>query len=292
MNILIAPNETYVMPGLAMLNSLFAHNGGDMDVYMLQSGLSEKSKAKFKKCVSRHGSRLHIVEIPQGMFDDAYTSIHITKETYYRLMAHALLPASVDRILYLDLDIIVNGDLRSFYQSDFSQNPGEALYVVCEGPGVSQRMWNVYDNLGLPHDRLYFNSGVLLMNLTALRREVSPNLMPDYIRTHHDTLRFHDQDTLNALFYDRVIYADWHIYNQTILHIRSKEEARERRKSAAIIHYAGSSKPWQYNYCSWYFGLFWKYAVRAGFFGKYAATVFRRACWHIGNHFPRRNKTK
>ena len=156
--------------------------------------------------------------------------------------------------------------------------------MVCEGPGVSRRQWKVYDYLGIPHDYPYFNSGVLLMNLKLLRSSFDTQLLFDFIADHGENLKYHDQDTLNALFYDKVIYADWHIYNQTILHIRDKAEADERLRSAAVIHYAGSDKPWKHDYKSWYFDLFWQFARRAGYGKMYAQVMRKRFWWHVKNH--------
>lgn len=271
------------MPGLAMLQSLFDNESETLDIYVLYSGLTDENIKKMQDLVTKRGGNLHLVEIPDGIFNNAPISIHITKEAYYRLMAHSFLPDKLDRILYLDLDIVTTKSLKPLYDQDFNDHGTECYYVVCEGPGVSKREWRVYENLNIPKEYPYFNSGVLLMNLPLLRKEVSSNLMTDFIAENSHVLKYHDQDTLNALFYDRVKYVDWHIYNQTILHIKNKKEAEMRLKNAAIIHYAGSDKPWNYNYSSWYFDLFWHYARRAGMRKLYLKVLFQRFRWHIKN---------
>lgn len=283
MNILIAPNNYYVMPGLALLQSLFDNEKETLDIYVLYAGLTEDNIELISNLVKKNGGNLHFIEIPDGIFDNAPTSIHITKETYYRLMAHTLLPKELHKILYLDLDIVTVSSLKALYDQDFKDHGTDCYFVVCEGPGVSKREWTVYENLNIPKGYPYFNAGVLLMNLDLLRSEVAPDLMINYIAEHSDVLKYHDQDTLNALFYDRVKYVDWHIFNQTILHIKDKQEADERLKNAALIHYAGSDKPWNYNYSSWYFSLFWKYADRAGLKKLKYKTYIKRFFWHIKN---------
>lgn len=287
MNLLIAPNNYYMMPGIVMLQSLFDNNTEPMDIYILQSDLTEENCHRLENFISNHGGTPHMIGIPHSVFQNAPTSIHITKEAYYRLLAQDLLPKELDRVLYLDLDLIITSSLSSLYRETFECEDNDCFFIVCEGPGVSQREWETYDLLGIPHEFKYFNSGVLLMNLSLLREKFNTKLLLDFIAEHSETLKYHDQDTLNALFYNKVKYVDWHKYNQTILHIQSKEEALERLKHAAIIHYAGSDKPWNFDYKSWYFNLFWKYARRAGYRKEYLQAIIRRGLWHF-SHIPQK----
>ena len=266
-----------------MLQSLFEHNEEPMDIYILQSDLTKQNCLALESFIKKHGGEPHMICLPETFFDNAPTSIHITKQAYYRLLAQELLPDDVERILYLDLDIVITGSLTSLYNETFECNVEDCFFVVCEGPGVSQKEWDIYDVLEIPYEYKYFNSGVLLMNLSLLREKFDTKILFEYIDSHNDSLKYHDQDTLNALFYNKVKYVDWHIFNQTILHIKSKEEAEERLKNAAIIHYAGSDKPWKYDYKSWYFDLYWKYARKAGFTQEYLKTIIKRQIWHVGN---------
>lgn len=284
MNILLAPNNYYTMPIIVLLQSLFETAEEKLDIYVIHSDLTEDNVRLLDSFVTKHGGEFHLITISADTFGQAYTSIHITKEAYYRLLAQELLPQSVEKVLYLDGDIVVTRSLKGLYDMPFVDETGkENYFVVCEGPGVSRREWGVYDNLGIPHEYPYFNSGVLLMNLKLLRSNFDVDILFNFIANHGENLKYHDQDTLNALFYDKVIYADWHIYNQTILHIRNKAEAQLRLKDAAVIHYAGSDKPWKHDYKSWYFDLFWKFARRAGYGKLYTQVAWSRFWWHICN---------
>lgn len=283
MNILITPNNYYVMPSIVMLQSLFIHNPAPIDVYVIQSDLTANNIELMRRLIEKHNGTMHIISIPQAVFENAHTSIHITKESYYRLLAQELLPGELERVLYLDVDLIITGNLSQLYNDDMRQDGKACFFTVCEGPGVSRQEWQTYDALSIPHEYRYFNSGVLLMNISLLREKTKVQTMLDFIEQHGDTLKYHDQDTLNALFYDKVKYLDWHIYNQTILHIKDKQEAKLRLQNAEIIHYAGSDKPWNYDYKSWYFPLFWKYARQAGYRKQYLYTMWKRFWWRVKN---------
>lgn len=288
MNILLAPNNYYVMPTIVLLQSLFETAEEKLDIYMIHSDLTAENIKKLEAFITGHGGTFYEIRIDDRFFDKAHTSIHITKQAYYRLLAQQVLPRSVERILYLDGDIVVNRSVKGLYDMSFTGTDGEEKYfVVCEGPGVSQREWSVYETLNIPREYLYFNSGVLLMNLRLLRETFDLRVLLDFINEKGENLKYHDQDTLNALFYDKVIYADWHIYNQSVLHIKSKAEAAMRLRSAAVIHYAGSDKPWKHDYKSYYYDLFWRFARRAGYRKEYLTTQWKRFWWHVKNRLHR-----
>ena len=277
MNILLAPNNYYVMPSVVLLQSLFDVTEEQLDIYLMYSDLSDGNFNKLESFITDHGGRFHALPVSAQTFDEANVSGHITQETYYRLLAQDLLPAELERVLYLDADIIVTGSLKEFYYMSFDNTDGgPCYYVVCEGPGVSKRAREVYDNLEISYEYPYFNEGVLLINLSLLRENYDTKTFLEYVRCKGKSLKNHDQDALNALFYDKVKYVDWHIYNQTILHISDINEAKNRLEKAKIIHYAGPDKPWNYTYSSWYFNEFWKYACRAGYGALYRQTMIRR----------------
>jgi lipopolysaccharide biosynthesis glycosyltransferase len=291
MNILLAPNNYYVMPTVVLLQSLFETAQEPLDIYMIHSDLTQENIRKLDDFITVRGGAFHELQIDDSIFDQAHTSIHITKQAYYRLLAQRVLPETVEKILYLDGDLVVNRSLKGLYDMSFMGDDGnEKYFIVCEGPGVSRREWSVYDNLGIPHEYAYFNSGVLLMNIRLLRDTFDPQILLDFIRDKGSNLKYHDQDTLNALFYDKVIYADWHIYNQTVLHIQDKVEAAKRLENAAIIHYAGSDKPWKHDYKSYYFSLFWQFARRAGYRKQYVQLMCRRFCWKMNNRLGKGGK--
>lgn len=285
MNILFAPNNYYVMPSIVLLQSLFDVTKEQLDIYLFHSDLSDENLNKLEKFITNHGGKFHPLSVSAQALGEAHVSGHITEEAYYRLLAQDLLPTELDRVLYLDADIIVMRSLQEFYYMPFENNDGTSCYyVVCEGPGISKRAREVYDNLEIPYEYPYFNSGVLLINLSLLREKFDTKTSLEYIRCKGENLSNHDQDTLNALFYDKVKYVDWHIYNQTILHIADKHEAKMRLDNAKIIHYAGPDKPWNPNYSSWYFNEFWKYAYRAGYRSLYAKILTQRFCKNMKGH--------
>ena len=79
MNILLAPNNYYVMPTIVLLQSLFETAEEKLDIYVIHSDLAEENIRRFDRFVTKHGGAFHEIRIDDSIFDKAHTSIHITK---------------------------------------------------------------------------------------------------------------------------------------------------------------------------------------------------------------------
>ena len=260
MNILIATNVNYLFATKVMLYSLAKNEDCKINVYLLHSTLQDSHKKDIDQSLSQC-KNIHIeyINVGPSIFDSLQLYDHLSKETFYRILAQDLLPQDMERILYIDVDLIINHPIDEFYHMSFIENNDEKYFIVAEGPGISFKQFKIYDNIEMPHNLPYFNAGVMLMNLKQLRQKVVMEDYIQFIQEHRDRLLYHDQDILNGMFYQNVKYVDWKIYNRTIIHIHTLEEAKDAQDHAVIIHYAGKSKPWHKDYESFLYDDFWHY---------------------------------
>ncbi len=146
----------------------------------------------------------------------------------------------VDRVLWLDSDIIISGDITQFYNLDLK----EYCIAACEDGRYININTRGQDNdrLELESSHRYFNSGVLLMNLNLIRRSFSQEEVCTLAGRIREKLVYPDQDILNCLYQDSVLYADYHLYNCGVerIHLLTDEE----RTNIRILHYYGLNKPW------------------------------------------------
>ena len=213
--------------------------------------------------------------VGKDKFQDAPLHLKwITRETYYRLLAQEMLPADVERVLYLDVDMIVMGSLEEFYHQDFEGK----LLVACNRRGPGGVDPKRLEQLTLPRDTIYFNAGTLLYDLAGQRREIDPGILYEYPVLFHKQLKYGDQDVLNAVFYGLTKLADWRIYNcfdSAILRQRDVERTMGRCR---IFHYNGMGKPWTEMYWGKMAGLFWSYAeLLPEYAGQYEAMKEKHA---------------
>jgi len=242
MNILVAVNSAYLLPLLVMLESLFDHNE-NLAVYLLYSDLQDVELKQLDNYISSKNAVLFPLKIESDTFAGAPTLKYISKETYYRLLAAEILPDTVERLLWLDADIIVAKNIETFYQTDFD---GNCLVACSYGTPMKKTIADNCQRLGIADSSKYFNAGVMLYNMEALRKMDIKELIQKCFN-EKPVLTFPGQDISNLIFYNQVKIEDYRYYNAMIHCIASPEDLLFMRENAAIIHFPGEAKPWKFN---------------------------------------------
>ena len=165
MNIVVSLNANYLRPLCVMLRSLLDANPGEKaDVYVLHASLSPEAFSFARSALPDGRLRLFDVRVPEDFMADAPVLFHFPKEMYYRIFSARLLPQTLGRALYLDPDMVINRPLAPLYGMEL----GEHFFAAARSVNpVSQVEYKL--RLDMPEESEYFNSGVLLMNLDALR---------------------------------------------------------------------------------------------------------------------------
>lgn len=256
MNILISINEKYVDIAETMLFSLKRNTKEPIVVYLLKHSLPQDQITRFKQYLEHEcGITLSVIEVDSAFFDTFPMGSYFSIEMYFRILAQFLLPESLERILWLDSDIIILKDIGAFYHQSFNG----MKYVVCSDNNTDSQFLTTEiqkERFGLPEEHEYFNSGVMLMNLPLLRQETNTETILRKCLELKDKLLYPDQDILNALYFGQVKYADRKIYNNRPWG-RAKIP-KEELAQTAIFHYAGQNKPWLYRCMNNASKIYWK----------------------------------
>ncbi len=253
MNILVTLDRNYLPPLRVMLTSLLANDPGEtFDVYLIGDGLTAEDLWSLEALLAPRG-RLRPVEVPEGLFDGAPVARYWTRAMYYRLLSAQVLPAELERVLYLDPDILVINPVRPLYGTDLAGD----LMAAATHTGLLAGITDPVNRLRLENDEAeaYYNSGVLLMDLEAMRREVRPADIFDYAREHADILLLPDQDILNGLYGGRILGVDDSLWNydarrfdRYLLTSQGAKDMDWVMGHTAILHFCGRRKPWQRSY--------------------------------------------
>ena len=278
MNILLAFNSNYYMPALVLLKSLLVNNQWcrEIRIYVLYSDLKPGEIRRFSQVAEESGiAKAIFLPVETDTFQDAPLHLKwISRETYYRLLAQEMLPESVERVLYLDVDMIVMGSLEEFYHQDFEGK----LLVACNRYGLGGTDPKRLEQLTLPRDTIYFNAGTLLYDLAGQRQQIDPNILYEYPVLFYQQLKYGDQDVLNAVFYGLTKFADWRIYNCFDSNTTRQRQEDRVRRSCKIFHYNGRGKPWTERYWGRMAWLFWDYAqLLPEYAGQYEALKEKHA---------------
>lgn len=172
-------------------------NSKDMDdivVYVLDSEIKNENKDKLLT-VSRQYSRTEVQFIPAK---DISKKLEMKVSTdrgslsqYARLFVSSDLPKDLDRVLYLDCDIIINRSIRELWNLDLK---GKTIGALMDAFSKYYRQ-----NIDLEENDIMFNSGVMLINLQRWREQkIEENLMR-FIASKKGRIQQGDQGALNAV---------------------------------------------------------------------------------------------
>ncbi len=250
MNILVTLNSGYIKPLCVMLRSLLSsHAQTTFDIYLINKTLTADDYKYLYEKVDGKNYTLHDIKIDDSMLNKAPVTDRYPFEMYYRIFAAKFLPKNIDKILYLDPDLVVIKSLHELYNIDLQDN----FLAAASHVGKSLQKINEI-RLQMETKGPYINSGVMLMNIKLLREQQDYDDVFEYIQKNKNLLFLPDQDIISAIYSDKIMSIDPYIYNMTErLLISPKSIAKNIdldwvNKNSAIIHYCGRNKPWKEKY--------------------------------------------
>jgi lipopolysaccharide biosynthesis glycosyltransferase len=225
-------------------------------IYVLHSGLKNENMKRIKALETQNAS-IEFVDVSDKL--EVYgrklnLRDYYTVAIYFRLFIPNMFP-QLDKAIYLDADMVILEDVAKLYDIDLHDN---LLGGVSDAIIASRKEFRDYAELGCgiyPYTR-YFNSGMMLMNLDAMREFDLEGKFEFLFNTYGFETVCPDQDYLNVICKDRVLYLDegW-----DKMAIDGNYKGRPM-----IVHYNNFAKPWQQNGIN-YSGYFWQYAMISPF---------------------------
>jgi lipopolysaccharide biosynthesis glycosyltransferase len=159
----------------------------------------------------------------------------LSAATYYRLLLPDLLPDEVEKVLYLDADMIVRGDIEPLLSIDLTHN---VAAVVAD---ISHSRGSLPSDIGMRNSE-YFNAGMLLINLPAWRQQqISQRCLS--LLAGERVWPCNDQDVLNIVLEEQCIFVE-SIWNWQLI---KPQIQRYERSEPMIVHYNGAEKPWHHS---------------------------------------------
>lgn len=269
MNILVTLDENYLEPLRTMLWSLHqAEPETPFTVWLIHSHMRPEALESVRQYCGRFGWGFCPCEAGEELFADAPVFRHYTKAMYYRLLASRILPESVEKVLYLDPDILILNPISQLLDLPLEGN----LFAAANHTGLGQQISAPVNRVRLHSNdsSTYFNSGVLVMDLEAQRRELDPAAIFAWTQEHANELILPDQDILNALYGSRILPLDDTIYNydprdcDTYLLLSGGEKTMTWiMEHTAVLHFCGRFKPWKPNARGRFVSLYKYFAVQA-----------------------------
>lgn len=233
-----------------LLTSLFINNqDSQFHIHWITDDtIPLRVKEKFSRLVSDNHSVLSMYEIDKNKVADFPQYGHINYAAYYNLKIADILPQDVHCIIYMDGDMIVDGDIRPLWEMDLKGN----ACAMAWAPD-----WNepyIFERLGYDSKYGYYNNGTVLYDLDYLRKIHFSDKAIEYINTAKHNLGMMDQDVINALLHTEILRLPLQYNFQSKFLWKSywvdhsedfRKEILEAAKHPIIIHYSDKRKPWQ-----------------------------------------------
>lgn len=259
------------------------------DVVILQRNIAWDKQERlrdFFKQFPNMSLRFTNVERELSGYDLSTNNAHISIETYYRFLIQKLLPF-YDKVLYLDSDIVINGDISKLYNTDLQ---GKLLGAIRDIDFLAnlnvkhgKRMGYAKNVLKMKNPYDYFQAGVLVLNTKAMRERYTIKQWLTY--ASNPAFIYNDQDVLNAHCEGEVLYLPWkwnvvHDCGGRVgnLFVQAPNDIYDAymksRNNPQIIHYAGFQKPWTDPDCD-FASIYWRYARETPFYERLLKRVVK-----------------
>ncbi len=256
-NIVCNIDKNYTKYCTVMLLSLLENNKSNrMTIYIIASDLTDIDKKIIRESISKYDCIICFYDIDDSILNNCpiREGSYITVTTYFRIFLSSILPENIEKVLYLDCDLIVRKDLKDFWDTDIEEYAIACVEDTCSNVGGE---YNPYSRLGYDRKYSYFNAGVILFNLKYCREHNIEEKCINYIKeniSHDNKLIYYDQDVLNAVLHDKKKFVSFTWNTQEGFYRRKRQirtdvwtDIDKCLKDPAIIHYLGKRKPWDPN---------------------------------------------
>lgn len=273
------------------------------DVTVLQKDIAGENQERMRQFLLGrfNNMNLRFADVSREIsgYDLTTSNAHISIETYYRFLIQKALPF-YDKVLYLDSDIVINGDIAQLYDTELGDNLLAAVHDIDYQGNLNmndgKRLKYTNEKLHMKHPFQYFQAGVLVLNTKEMRKAYSIKQWLDY--ASDPDFIYNDQDVLNAHCEGRVVFLDW---SWNVVHDCANRVANvfsfapndsydayiASRKDPKIIHYAGFEKPWVKPDCD-FAPVYWSYARQTPFYEQLIGKIVSSNAKPVGGPKPPR----
>lgn len=255
-NIVFATSDLYSKPAHITLKSMLMNNQAveAIHVYYVGNGLTDESKERLTVLINEYGRDITFLAMPERL-KEISGLLRTNAVAYSYCYFQDILPDNVDKVLLLEGDTIVVGDLTEFYRIDISD------YFLAATDDLQSKYCK--KKVGMKGNSPYFNSGVMLLNLKKMREEGFTNDITRIIKEGKSKFLYEVQDEMNVLLEGKVLiippkfncttalflfnYKDMIRYRHPST-VCTKEEFDEAKRNPVVVHFTKNqiiqSRPW------------------------------------------------
>lgn len=252
MDIAACTDRHFVMPTGVMMQSVCVNNPevGIVFHIIVNDDVTDGDKCDLEDVTAPYSEKSVVFyrasEFIKNIDFPALENSPLTEATYYRLWLAEMLPKEIEKVLYLDGDVIIRHDLLPLWNTDIED------YAVAAVSDFSEGMIDIYNRLHYPCHLGYFNAGVLLVNLEYWRDHAVLDEFLCFMKKYPERIHWHDQDVLNFVFCEKKkkLPLKYNFQNGFMYRVprfdywKYEKEIKEACKDPIIVHFMGK-KPFE-----------------------------------------------
>lgn len=252
LNVVFASDENYVPYLSVALISLLKNNYNDFDtinIFILDNGITKNSQKKLLTISEEYNSNLIFIKPKMEELTNLNSEIssRLPLSTFSRLFLDKLLPHSIDKVIYMDCDILVLDSIKNMYNNNLKD-------YFCAGV-IEQVQPAIKKQIKFKEKDNYINAGIILINLDRWRKENVSEKFIKFINTH-PKLYDADQSVINGSLKNEILFLNprynlvsrYHFKNYENISKLSglnnlnvnKKIIEEAQNNPAILHFTGS----------------------------------------------------
>lgn len=290
MSLVCGSSNDYVMPMTTMLFSALTNTAKDeaVDIYIFDHGIRAVNRSKVEACLKQVSPclSLHWCKPNHNFIQKIKT--HAPLQVFDRFVLTKILPSSLKRVIFLDSDMIVQGDLKELWNEDFEDRAVLAVqdfYFQTSGRRFGDKLPSNVDPL-LP----YFNGGVEVCNLDFWRREGVEERLISNTLANQSWYNTPEQDASNVVFCNDTKFLDprWNVQVSAVRKQSGKSQPKlvceavglelSGWDNAKILHFITRDKPWLVMRFRWpqgkAFRQYYKVVKASGWFGAFTYWIW------------------
>jgi lipopolysaccharide biosynthesis glycosyltransferase len=259
-------SDEFFFPHLATaVKSLLENNKkASFDIHVIHPGISPLLWDKLEQIISSYpASFLHSRLIDDRFLEGLKVTFYLRVSSYYRLFIETLTDA--DKVLYLDSDLIVLGDITNLFEIDLT----DQFVMAVKNPGFMR-----HASLNMKETSDYFNSGVLMINLEMWRKHNVSNRVIEFVHKNPKVILYTDQCGLNSIIDGawKKMLPKFNLQSlffgeesDRFLAAFEEKEMEDSLKNPVIVHFTGVFKPWNFGDKHPYRKVYWRFRNQTPF---------------------------
>jgi lipopolysaccharide biosynthesis glycosyltransferase len=240
--------------GTTLYSLLLNNTWCQFRVYIFTEYISKSDQYIIESIAAPFGCMVKFILIDNKYAEGFSTPFHLNKATYYKWLVADYINA--DKCLYLDVDLVVNQTIQDLLDVDLTNH----ILGAVENPGFTD-----HNELCMHSSAKYFNAGVMIINTKKWKENQVKEKAIHFSLTQSHSVQSGDQAPLNGVLNGDWLSLDPKFNVQTRMLKDSKFTEYFRKNLPVIIHYTGTSKPWNFDNRHPYRGLYWKYRNQTPF---------------------------